>query len=213
VIRAEDLGAAKIVPSASPNTLPATPRRRVVPREELEARAAATAIIEAAKAEAVAILDRARAEVADVAAKARREAIAEEHAKLSAAWLALRAREERREEVDLDRAVKLSAVLTERLIGHALSTDPTTVVHLARTTLAEARGARRATIQANPADAEVLGRHISSVGMPEGTVDIVSDETLPRGSLVVQTELGTVDARLRPQLERLAAALREALGG
>jgi flagellar biosynthesis/type III secretory pathway protein FliH len=184
VIRGEDLGAAKAVPSASPPTR----RRAVVPREELEARAAATAIIEAAKAEAAAILDRARAEVADVAAKARREAQSEEHA-------------------------KLSAVLTERLIGHALSTDPTTVVHLARTTLAEARGARRATILAHPGDAEVLGRHISSVGMPEGTVDIVSDETLPRGSLVVQTELGTVDARLRPQLERLAAALREALGG
>jgi flagellar biosynthesis/type III secretory pathway protein FliH len=40
---------------------------------------------------------------------------------------------------------------------------------------------------------------------------ITSDATLERGSLRLHTDLGTIDAQLRPQLERLAAALRDAL--
>jgi flagellar biosynthesis/type III secretory pathway protein FliH len=38
-----------------------------------------------------------------------------------------------------------------------------------------------------------------------------ADATLTRGSLVVHTDLGTIDAQLRPQLDRLAKALREAM--
>ena len=208
VIRAGQLGATKTVVSGS-----GAKARRVVPREELDARAAAEAILEAAKAEADALLARARAEVADVAEHARREAEETEQAKLAAAWLALRAREERRADQDLERAVKLAAVLAERLLGHALEADPATVVALARTALAEARGARRATVMAHPHDADVLGAHLQSLGLPQESLEVIADDTLQRGSLVVQTELGAIDARLRPQLDRLAAALEEAIRG
>lgn len=209
VVRSAELGAAKTVASAPPDPR----RRRVVPREELDARATADAIVLGAKAEAAAMLERARADAAGVAARAHDEAREQEHAKLAAAWLALLAREEGRAALDLDRATKLAAVLAERLVGRALAADPATIVLLAKSALAEARGARRATILAHPSDAAVLVERLGTAGLPDGTVDVVGDETLNPGSLVVQTELGTVDARLRPQLERLAAALREALGG
>ena len=159
------------------------------------------------------MIAKARAEVSDVAAKAQREAAEAEQAKLAAGWLALRAREEKRADVDLERAVQLAAVLAERLLGRALAADPAVVVALARTALSEARGARRATVMAHPLDADVLHAHATSLGMPEGTMDVVADDSLERGSLVVQTDLGAVDARLRPQLARLAAALEEALRG
>lgn len=209
VVCSEHLGAAKSVASAAPEPR----RRRVVPREEIDARAKAAAIVGAATVAAASMLERARAGAAEVAAKAHGEAVEQEHAKLAAAWLALRAREEGRAALDLDRATTLAAVLAERLVGRALVADPTTIALLAKSALAEARGARRATILAHPSDAAVLVQHLGSAGLPEGTVDVVADDTLTPGSLVVQTELGTVDARLRPQLERLAAALREALGG
>ena len=40
---------------------------------------------------------------------------------------------------------------------------------------------------------------------------LIAEPSLPRGSLVVHTDLGTIDAQLRPQLDRLAKALREAM--
>jgi flagellar biosynthesis/type III secretory pathway protein FliH len=42
-------------------------------------------------------------------------------------------------------------------------------------------------------------------------VDVVENAELARGSLCVHTDLGTLDAKLTPRLERLAAALRDAL--
>jgi flagellar biosynthesis/type III secretory pathway protein FliH len=38
-----------------------------------------------------------------------------------------------------------------------------------------------------------------------------SDAALARGELRLHTDLGTIDARLAPRFERLAAALRDAI--
>ena len=144
------------------------------------------------------------------AADAAREAAEAEQAKLAAMHLALRAAEDQRAERDLDRAISLATVLAERLIGVAVAHDPAVVAHLARQALAEARGARRVRIEAHPLDAEALRRHVSSLA--QGTVvDITENADLGRGSLCVHTDLGTLDAKLTPRLERLADALRDAL--
>ena len=44
-----------------------------------------------------------------------------------------------------------------------------------------------------------------------GAIDIRVDPLLSRGSLRIHTNLGSLDAQLTPQLERLAKALRDAL--
>jgi flagellar biosynthesis/type III secretory pathway protein FliH len=63
-------------------------------------------------------------------------------------------------------------------------------------------------IDAHPDDVDALREALSAAAR---IADVSADAELPRGSLVVHTDLGVVDARLRPQLARLAAALREAL--
>jgi flagellar biosynthesis/type III secretory pathway protein FliH len=179
----------------------AMPRRRGprVCREELEARACAAEIVREA--------ERAAAGVAERAARDAREA---ETAKLAAQFLALRAAEEARAERDLDRAIELAVVLAERIVGSAVERDPALLVPLARQALAEARGARKRRIEAHPADAAALAAQLGDLG---GDIVIEPNEELSRGSLVVHTDLGKLDARLTPQLQRLAVALREALGG
>ena len=66
-------------------------------------------------------------------------------------------------------------------------------------------------IEACPDDVAALGELLASLG--EGVATIEPSAELSRGSLVVHTELGRVDARLTPQLSRLAEALREVLRG
>jgi len=184
---------------------------RRLAKEAVDASARAKRLVEEARAEAEAILARARSEAAHLAEAAADEARQGEVARLAAQFLVLRAEDERRAERDLERSVGLASVLAERLLGEALEADPTRVVALARQVLVEARGARRAVIEASPLDAKTLRSHVQDIGFAEGGLEIAIDTTLSRGSLRVHTNLGSIDAQLTPQLERLAEALRDAL--
>jgi flagellar biosynthesis/type III secretory pathway protein FliH len=192
-----------------PALTPAQHRR--VASEVMLARETAARLVGEARNQAAAIVARAHAAAAGVAEAAASEAREAETAKLAAHYLNLKHEEERRAEADLDRAIALAVVLAERLLGEALQRDPAHVVALARQALAEARGSRRAVIDASPLDAEALQRHVVEVGFGSHTVEVRSDPALPRGALRLSTSLGNLDAQLRPQLERLARALRDTL--
>lgn len=157
----------------------------------------------------------AHAEAERIREAARREAAAEareaETARLAAAFLALRRADEQRAERDLDRAVELAKVLAERLVGEGLKLEPARIAELAANALAETRGARNVRIDAHPDDVAPLSEALAAVGHAAST-SVNADATLARGSLVVHTDLGTIDARLMPQLDRLAKALHEAMG-
>ncbi len=185
--------------------------RRRLAKEAVDASELAGRLVEEARVKSAAILDRARVEAAGLAERATQEAREAEVARLAASFLVLRAEEERRAERDIERSVGLARVLAERLLGEALDADPTRVLALARQALLEARGAKRVSIEACPLDAETLRSHVEDIGFPEGALKIEVDPTLSRGSLRLQTNLGNLDAQLTPQLERLAAALRDAL--
>jgi flagellar biosynthesis/type III secretory pathway protein FliH len=196
---------------------PGAEQRRRLSREEVEAHVSADRVVDIALTRAEAILAGARAEAERAAREAARAAAEGEQAKLAAAWLALRDADEKRAERDLDRAVALATVLAERLVGRAIELDPGVVAAIAREALAEARGARRVRIEANPADVDAVRSELSAFGpgwsphAPTAAIEVTANDALARGSLTVHTELGTLDARLHPRLERLAAALRDAL--
>jgi flagellar biosynthesis/type III secretory pathway protein FliH len=190
---------------------PALPKGRRIVAAEVEAQLLAQRIVATARESAERIVHSARHEAAALAEKAAEEARQAEQAKVAALYLLLRTEDERRTERDLDRAMSLAVLLAERLLGQALDQRPELVAALARQALAEARGARRATIEAHPLDAEALQRHLVDIGLSETLVEVRPSAELSRGSLRVQTNLGTLDAKLAPQLERLAKALRDAL--
>jgi flagellar biosynthesis/type III secretory pathway protein FliH len=183
-------------------------------REEVEAHQNADRILHLALTCSGWILVSARPDAERVATEAARHAAEAEQARLAAAWFALREREERGSARELDRSVALATILAERIIGHAIELNPGLIASVAREALAEARGARRVRIEAHPLDAETLRAQVAAAGLggPEGVaIEVIENAELARGSLRVHTELGTLDARLHPRLERLAAALRDAL--
>jgi flagellar biosynthesis/type III secretory pathway protein FliH len=160
----------------------------------------ARAILEDAERTAGSMRDQARAE-------GRQEGAAE----LAAAWIQLRAEESARDERDLDRTVELARAMAERLIGESIVLDPAKIVSMARQTLASARQARQVVVRAHPADAETLRAHLSSLGLEQAAIEIHADETRTRGSLLLETDLGILDADLTIQLDRLARSLRDGL--
>ncbi len=196
------------LPRPQPSVAPATRQR--IAREEMEAREAASRILAEASAEAERIVAEAKGKAEGAVAAAVAEAEAREQAKLAATYLALRGREEQQAEADLARAVELARVLAERMIGEAIQLDGAVVTRLARQALGEARGARTVRIEAHPQDAAALQATTSLLPAELG-VTIVHSTSLARGSLRLHTDLGTLDAQLRPQLERLARALQDVL--
>ena len=189
---------------------PSDAQLRRMARHEVEARLAAEAVVQEAHLEAERIAAQAREGAARAAAEVSREAREREEARLAASWIALSTAEQDRLQRDADRVVTTAVALAERLLGAALEMDPARVVDLAQTAIAEAKGARRIVIEANPADAASLSQSLAALGVGGSLVEVRPSDSLARGDLRLQTDVGTIDANLAPRLERLAAALRDA---
>lgn len=202
--------AASVPPSAVLGEIePVTVPRRVS-RFELEARELAKARVTAAEAEAAGIVAAAREAAKHARAAAEAEAREHEVARFAAHYLALKLEEDTRLARETDRLAQLAVVLAERLVGGELSVNPAHIQHLAESAIAEARGAGALTLEAHPEDAEPLRRLVREL-RSFAALTVRESSELSRGSLLVHTELGTLDARLRPQLERLAAHLKALL--
>jgi flagellar biosynthesis/type III secretory pathway protein FliH len=202
-------GAGAPGPSHTGVTVAVPSLARRIPGVVADAHADAERIVAKARAEAAAIVAKATADAGELAQEAASEARETELARLAAEVIAVRAGAERRAERELDHTIGVAVLLAERLVGEAIAVEPARVGALAVDALKETRGARRIRIEACPDDLAVLNELVASLG--EGVASVEASTELSRGSLVVHTELGRVDARLMPQLSRLAEALREAL--
>jgi type III secretion protein L len=127
-----------------------------------------------------------------------------EEGRAEAAALLARAQAERAREREgsSTAAVALAVELAARIVGEA-ARDPAVAARVAEEARRAAGGARP-TLRVNPEDLPAV--EASLVGCA-----FIADPAISRGGCVVETEWGRLDARLETQLERLAAALREAL--
>ncbi|HET9931992.1 MAG TPA: FliH/SctL family protein [Polyangiaceae bacterium] len=212
------LGFGKIVPpgvarSAEPITLPAVspaPGAHIVPPEVVAASARARAILERAEAEAAALRARADADIAGLRAQAIEDARAHAVSRLAAETLALAQRDADADARALERSVELARLLAERLLDEELALKPSRVEAIARRALTEASGARRIRIVCHPEDAPFLQAALEA-GRFSHVSEIRGDSARRRGNLRFETEIGSLDADIAPQLERLADRLHQAL--
>jgi flagellar biosynthesis/type III secretory pathway protein FliH len=171
----------------------------------------ATRKIAAAEERARAIVAEAEEAARTVREGAREEGRRQGAAELAAAFIKLRTEEERKDERDLDRTLELATAMAERLIGDSLELDPAKVVGIAKQVLGHSRQARRIALKAHPDDAEALRREIALLGVEEAAIEIHVEPARSRGSLLLETDLGILDADLSIQLDRLARSLRDSL--
>ncbi len=109
-----------------------------------------------------------------------------------------------------DDIIALARVLAERVIGEELTLRPERILLLARQCIREGRGSSRVSLYAHPDDAAYLRQQMDQLRM-DYTVElqIQSEPDLKRGDLRVETDVGTIDARIGTQLANLAAKIRE----
>lgn len=184
---------------------------RVVSGARWEALHDAAAIRGAAEEAARTTLAQARAEAERVRGEAAAEGRERGLAAVSELLVAARAdaaRARRESALELN---ALAVKIAEKLLGRTLELDPAAVVDLAAQALEHAGEPRALRLRCHPDDLELLER-----GRPRllercrsaGALRIEADEALARGGCLIESELGTVDARLSVQLDAIERALR-----
>ena len=180
---------------------------RIVRREILEARTEAEAIIKEAHRQAHLLHAEACERAASVAQTEASVARGREEARLAASFLQLE--EERRVLVERarERGLEVAILLAERLIERSLEIDPQLIVVLADRAMAQTRGSADVTLVSHPDDHPAV--QVLLTNYPSVRLDV--DASLSRGDLRLVTNLGIIDATIRPQLAQLAHALRGAI--
>lgn len=197
--------------ATSNSTETVTIKARVEPRERVEAALEAQAIRARAQSQAEQLLQQAQMQRDAVFERALQEAQQSAAAELAGAWIKLRQREAQADEAALDRSIALARLLAERLLGQALELEPSTVVALAREAMTQLWRADRIRVLAHPEDARILREHLDKLGHPSQLVQVLDDASLDRGNLRMESNLGTLDATVGEQLDRLAKVLGQEL--
>ena len=182
-----------------------------LPKEALDARAEAAALLAAARDEAERIradADAVRAEALDQGLEAGRAAGL---AELTAWMVAARAEEERRLDLARPLALTLAVKMAERIIGRAVALQPELMADIVAEALAACRsGGGTVTVRVHPDDLPaVAARRAALVGKAPGAsaMALVADDNVGRHGCVIDTANGRVDARLESQLAALERAL------
>ncbi len=96
-----------------------------------------------------------------------------------------------------DDIISLAQVMAERVIREELALKPERLVKLAQQCIHEARGSSRIVLYAHPDDAAYLSQQIENLITDRGIeIRIQPEPEFLPGDLRVETDVGTVDARI-----------------
>lgn len=109
-----------------------------------------------------------------------------------------------------EEAAKLALAICESIIGEHIAQDPLVVKRLASNAIQEAVVGETVLLLINPADDTVIRESIPDLRRLAGGAGITveTESALPRGSCIVRTEFGEVDA----SISTLLASIAERLG-
>jgi flagellar assembly protein FliH len=113
--------------------------------------------------------------------------------------MAARGRMRRRMEEDV---VKLAVAIAKRILHRELSVDPEALAGVVKAALERVDLRDVDLLRAHPADAGMLQQALSELPLA-GKIQVDGDPSLARGSLILETRRGFLDASVATQLEEI----------
>jgi type III secretion protein L len=107
----------------------------------------------------------------------------------------------------------LAFKIAEKIIGKQLEIDPDTILEIVKQAMQTVRQTKQLTIRVHPEDAKRLKANEEELQEALGRqriFDIVEDKKIQQGGCIIESEIGTVQAQLSTQLERLKKILLQA---
>lgn len=190
---------------------PAATSRRL-PAEVVAATSRARDILQGAELESRRTLEAARADRDRVLAEAVEQGHRAGLGRAAAELARTAAERDRLLQAAGDDLVRLAVAVASKILGREVERDGR-VEALAASALEAVRHRREVILRINPGDAPALRREAGRLGAilaRAPSLGIQEDPAVERGGLLVETEAGTLDARLETRLEAVEAALLEA---
>jgi flagellar assembly protein FliH len=175
------------------------------------ARAEAEGLLAAARAEADAVLEAARL---DGERAGRAEGLASVEGAVAAASemaLALHARRQALEEAAVGEATALAVEIAAKLVRAEVAARPERIADVLRGAIRRAADRSRLVARVNPRDLATCRAAVPVVIDEMGGIaglEVIDDPRIDRGSCVLETATGDVDATFESQLARVLEALR-----
>ena len=106
--------------------------------------------------------------------------------------------------------VRLAMAIAERIVHEQITIDPNVVIENVRSALTRLVSREVVTLRVNPADLETMRQHRDAIVSASDIehLRIVEDQRVDRGGVVVETEAGTIDAKISTQLREARRAIR-----
>lgn len=184
-------------------------KQKVIKNQILAAQKQAHQILEEAEGFAAEIRRESREEAEKLKAEAYREGTENaltEYERNLIETREIRERVFRETEKDL---LRLAVRLAEKIIGREIKRDEKTIVQIISTALQNARQQEKLTVRVNPKDLPVVESETEkfSSGGRVQFIDFVADPRVATSGCLIESEVGTIDARLETQLRVLERAL------
>ncbi|HWR05348.1 FliH/SctL family protein [Sporomusa sp.] len=117
--------------------------------------------------------------------------------------------------IDAERqVVEIALAVAGKVLARELEENPATILPIVKEALGKVRDQDHIVIRVNPEDYEMVlmaKRDLQLMVGREHAVNVCADHIVPGGGCVIDTALGTVDAKLDTKLEMVHKAIRETL--
>lgn len=105
--------------------------------------------------------------------------------------------------------VRLAVAISERILNQHIAVDADAVLEMTRSAITRLVNRENVTVRVNPADIETMRRHREHL-MSMNDIDnlrIIEDQRVDRGGVLLETEAGTIDAKISTQLREVRRLL------
>lgn len=109
-------------------------------------------------------------------------------------------------------ALELAFLLAKKIISEELATRPEAVIDIAKRALQQVLDCDQIRLRVNSEDYEYLRtvqNELQAIVGTNATLEVKVDKSVERGGCMIETERGSLDARLSSQLETLRAGMNE----
>ncbi len=105
--------------------------------------------------------------------------------------------------------LRLAVRLAERIVGREIEKDDRAIIEIISTALQNARQQEKLTVRVNPKDLPAIEKEAENFasGGRIRFIDFVADPRVASSGCMIESEVGTIDARLETQLRVLERAL------
>lgn len=116
-----------------------------------------------------------------------------------------------REQAERD-LVRLAVAIARRVIRRELTIDPQAVTGLVKAALEQLSAGERIRVRVHPADEAAVRSCLAAAGR-ETSVEVAGDAALERGSAILETDRGNLDASAETQLAEIERGLTDRFRG